>query len=132
MGHTHFGDEEEEVAMVDAGARSAPPQPAGSASLPVCCGSLRVDSNRNNPSYVFKTACNATRDAAVASTSDNIIKAFSLQASQLAHVCDFKGHTQTISDVMFTDPACSSTLHSSSHDGTVRGWDCRSGQQAER
>lgn len=93
-------------------------------------------------SYVFRAVANDAADAVIASTSDNIIKAYSLAASQLAHVCDLRGHAGTITDVAFAGggggggggaaPASSSLLHSSSVDGTVRGWDLRSGAQAER
>ena len=93
--------------------------------LPRCCNFASVGG-----AYVFRVSCNSSCDAITASTSDNIIKAYSLSSSQLAHVCDLRGHSGSITDVAFT--ASPSMLHSSSVDGTIRGWDLRTAGQAER
>lgn len=92
--------------------------------LPACCAMQSVGS-----AYVFKADMNQSLTAVVASTSDCVIKAYSISSNQMAHVCDLAGHGGTISEVMFTD--AQSMLHSSSADGTVRGWDLRTGRQVE-
>ena len=98
---------------------------SGVFKLPRCCNFASVGG-----AYVFRVSCNSSCDAITASTSDNIIKAYSLSSSQLAHVCDLRGHSGSITDVAFT--ASPSMLHSSSVDGTIRGWDLRTAGQAER
>lgn len=133
MVHIRF-DESDDADMGQAEPPAAPAQavlPAtGPTALAACCCRVRVDNNRN-PSYVFRATVNSQRDAAVASTSDNIVKAYALASGQLSHVCDLRGHTASITDVGFTD--ASSLLHSSSRDGSIRGWDLRSGgKQTER
>ena len=139
MVHFHFDDDAMEgdtPVTATATASSAIPQcPSGSVRLPRCRSVTSVGPN----SYVFRAVANDAADAVIASTSDNIIKAYSLASSQLAHVCDLRGHGGTITDVAFTGGggsgaahSSSSLLHSSSVDGTVRGWDLRSGAQAER
>ena len=137
MVHFHFDDDamEDAPATTTATASSAIPQcSSGSLRLPRCRSVTSVGPN----SYVFRAVANDAADAVIASTSDNIINAYSLASSQLAHVCDLRGHGGTITDVAFTGGGgggaapSSSLLHSSSVDGTVRGWDLRSGAQAER
>ena len=118
-------DEEEKSEASPAAATSPATHHHIEFKLPHCCSTAIAGS-----CYVFRAACNTSADAVVASTSDNIIKAYSVSSSQLAHVCDLRGHGGSITEVMFTD--ASSMLHSSSVDGTVKGWDLRSGGQAER
>jgi len=93
--------------------------------LPHCCNVASVGG-----AYVFRVSCNTSCDGIAASTSDHVIKAYSLSSSQLNHVCDLRGHGGSITDVAFT--VSPSMLHSSSVDGTIKGWDLRTTGQAER
>jgi hypothetical protein len=49
----------------------------------------------------------------------------------LEFIGDLRGHTQRITGARFDIPEEPHLLHTSSADGTVRGWDTRSGQQVE-
>jgi len=123
MVHIHFDVDdamEEESPQTTASAQSSWSQ---GFKLPHCCNVASVGG-----AYVFRVS--ATCDGIVASTSDHVIKAYSLSSSQLNHVCDLRGHGGSITDVAFT--VSPSMLHSSSVDGTIKGWDLRTTGQAER
>jgi WD40 repeat protein len=94
-----------------------------------CCNVTSISEGKN-PSYVFKVACNSSQDALVASTSDNIIKVFSLSGADMALACSMTGHRNTITDVSFSGSP--NSFHSSALDGTIRGWDLRSRQCTAR
>lgn len=131
MGHHRF-EEDNSNNMQKTSTVSVPAVPSANVQLrtPHCCCCVRVDYDRN-PAYVFKAVINASSGALAASTSTNIVKLYSMAGPELTHVGDLQGHTGTISEVAFAIEDSPHLVHTSSVDGTVRGWDMRSGQQAE-
>lgn len=111
------------------------PAAAGSSTngitLPHCCGSARVDFNQNDPQYVFKAVYNPATSSVASSVSNNTIKLYRVSGAAVELAGELRGHTSTISDLSFSTPGQPEVLHSCSTDGTVRGWDTRSGQQTE-
>jgi WD40 repeat protein len=101
---------------------------------PHCAATVRVDfSNFEDPAYVFKATLHPATRAVAASTSSNIIKLYQqTQRPELTHVGDLRGHEDTITDLGFADATNPHMVHSSSKDGTVRGWDLRAGKEVER
>ncbi|KAF5837535.1 WD40-repeat-containing domain protein [Dunaliella salina] len=96
---------------------------------PWCCFSVKTDFN-SDPHYVFKAVLQPSNRVVAASTSSGLIKLYDAQAgTQLNHVGDLRGHTDTITDVAFAAADSPGLVHSSSTDGTVRGWDMRAGQE---
>lgn len=139
MGHLHFGDDEDEDMDDSPQPSTSAAQPPAVASgggpvrLPRCCGSVRVDSNFSDPSYVFRVQHSESTGVIAASVSDNTIKLYQVAGEQLAPVGELKGHTGTITDMAFDSTAGQPhSVLSSSADGTVRAWDTRTGQQAEK
>ena len=146
MGHKHFdGDSDEDLPdMVTASsAPEAPAPPAhihcsavalpssGSIVTPHCSCSVRADPSKS-PCYIFRAVYNPYGQAVAASLSSNIIKTYSASSAELTHAIDLLGHSATITDLAFTSPAEQpSMLHSSSADGSIKGWDLRSGKQVE-
>lgn len=95
--------------------------------------------SREEP-YVFDIVGPATGDAIAASLSTNVIKLYALQQPSggskknqggLQHVGDLRGHTSRITDVRFPLAAQPHAIFSCSLDGTLKGWDARSGQIVE-
>jgi WD40 repeat protein len=142
--HVHFNsdDEDENAARAASHSQAGPSnQPAAAQPGPNftssgCkqankCGSVRVDYDTNDQCYVFKVLCTPDHSAAVASLSNHRLKVYSLAPTQLTHTSDLQGHQSTITDIQFPDPTCSYAAYTSSTDGTIRGWDLRSGQQAQ-
>ena len=101
---------------------------------PTCSCSCSVDAQpQRDPTYVFRIAYSSPIACLVASLSNNCLKAYSAgDGSQLVPMLDIVGHTGGVTDVGFHFPDSPSLLHSSSMDGTIRGWDMRTGQEAER
>lgn len=134
MGHLRFDDDDDMDAVPSTTAPAVPVLHAAASTiapalLPHVCCSLRVDSNNSSPSYVFSVDVSPAHDACVASTSERLIKAYAMSPAALVHVADLTGHEATISDAAFSG---THTVHSCSRDGTVRGWDLRSRNEAER
>lgn len=99
---------------------------------PWCCFSVKTDFN-SDPHYVFKAVLQPSNRAVAASTSSGLIKLYDAQAgTQLTHVGDLRGHADTITDVAFAAADSPGMVHTSSKDGTVRGWDMRAGQEVEQ
>lgn len=132
--HLHFDsdDDMQPQAAPPSAAAPAPLSPQVASAVPRCTGVVRVDFNDlSDPCYVFKVVRSHDASCFGASVSNNRIKLYNLQAAQLTHLGDLVGHTDTITDVSFALPEAPHALHSCSRDGTVRGWDVRSGQQVE-
>jgi len=99
---------------------------------PFCCFSVKTDFD-SDPHYVFKAVLHPGSRAVAASTSSCLIKLYDAAAgTQLSHVGDLNGHTDTITDVAFAAADNPGLVHTSSKDGTVRGWDMRAGQEVEQ
>lgn len=83
--------------------------------------------------YVFSVAANSDSTSVAASLSNNSIKLYSARdAAGLSFVGSLNGHSDIITSVSYAMADTPHALYSSSEDGTVRGWDARTGQQAER
>lgn len=122
--HLNFSDEE---------VPAAGPTPTPAAiQFARCCSSARVDYDFNDPCYVFKVVSNHDGSRLAATLSNNTIKTYSVHAEALSHAGDVLAHTGTITDASFPLSDAPHALYSSSADSSVRGWDLRSGQQAER
>lgn len=104
-----------------------------SAQLAHCCSNARVDFDFRDPCYVFKAVLSPDSATIAASLSNNAIKTFACShPAALVAAGDLpSAHTGTITDVGFPLPDCPHALYSSSRDGTVKGWDLRTKQQAD-
>ena len=129
MGHIYFKDEEAEPAV-------ATEQPVASTSgrtpFARCCARARVDYDPADPCYVFKANRSPDSGTVAASLSNGYIKLYACTHTSLSHVGDIAAHANTISDIAFPLAGYSSALFSCSRDGTVKGWDLRTRQLAER
>ncbi|GAB4815922.1 hypothetical protein N2152v2_002968 [Parachlorella kessleri] len=113
-----------------AAAMVTPPQylPAGHSFQ--CVASLRTDLDKNDQCYVLDLVhCPATGMVA-APLSNRLVKLYN--ESGVEFTGDLRGHSQRITAARFDLPEEPHLLHTSSSDGTVAGWDTRSGQQVER
>ena len=121
--HIHFDDED--------------PQPVASTSAPAtqfarCCSSARVDYDFSDPCYVFKVVRSHDGSRLAATLSNNTIKTYSVHGEGLSHAGDVLAHSKTITDAAFPLADAPHALYSSSADGSVRAWDLRTSQLAER
>mmetsp|Transcript_9252 Transcript_9252/g.17334 ORF Transcript_9252/g.17334 Transcript_9252/m.17334 type:complete len:415 (-) Transcript_9252:397-1641(-) len=98
---------------------------------PYCCSTARVDYASDDPSYIFKAIYNSANQTVASSVSDNSIKLFTLRESGLSLISNLTGHDNTITELSWTSPAEPNNIHTSSTDGTIRGWDIRTGKQTE-
>lgn len=147
--HIYFNDDEEQaagttaaqaqqqhagnpaaVAAVGAGASS--PSAVAGPQMARCCSSARVDYNFADPCYVFKVARSPDGARLAATLSNNAIKTYSVHADSLSHAGDIQAHAKRINDASFPFQDAPQALYSCSADGTVRGFDARNGQEAER
>eukprot|EP00877_Chromochloris_zofingiensis_P001510 jgi/Chrzof1/1135/Cz01g41150.t1 len=133
MGHIYFPDDTEQAQPI----ASTPAPSSSSYGAPAqtqyarCCNSARVDFQFSDPCYVFKAISSPDASHIAASLSNHIIKTYTCQEASLTHVGNLSGHSDTITNIIFPLSDCPYALYSSSRDGSVRGWDLRSGQQAE-
>lgn len=88
--------------------------------------------------YIFDIVGPSSGDAIAVSLSSNVIRLYALQQpgsggspGGLQHMGDLGGHTGRITDIAFPFAAQPHALFSCSRDGTLKGWDARSGQAVE-
>lgn len=105
-------------------------QPAPATTPLHCISTVRTDFNSNDRCYVLQLAFapGSSTDVAAA-CSNNLVKLYSINESQVVHVRDCIGHTSTLTSLTFLQPHL---LATSSYDGTVRTWDARNGQQVAK
>lgn len=149
--HIRFGEDvdEEELAEAQFSESSVPKfTPSTSAAQPLAAPSssapcarlsvltsVRTDFGSKSDCYVFDVAQSQAGEGGVtlaASLSNNRIKLYAARDSELAPVGDLAGHGRPITQISFALPESPAVLHSSSRDGTVRGWDTRTKQEGER
>lgn len=97
--------------------------------------SVRVDFNFADPCYVLQlaTAQHGGADATVAAAlSNNVIKVYNHHVADLQQISSLEGHSDRITDVNVPLQQAPSNVLSSSDDGTVRLWDCRSATDVEK
>eukprot|EP00775_Hariotina_reticulata_P001783 gene1783-2117_t len=126
MGHIYFSGDD-----VDSGPSTSTAPAAGSTLFAHCCSRARVSYDEANPCYVFKAIRSPDSCSAAAALSSNSIKLFGCSVAGLSHAGDIAAHQGTISDIQFPFVTAPQALYSCSRDGYVKGWDLRSGQQAE-
>lgn len=126
MGHIYFSGDD-----VDSGPSTSTGPAAGSTRFAHCCSRARVSYDEANPCYVFKAIRSPDSCSIAAALSSNSIKLFSCSVAGLSHAGDIAAHQGTISDIQFPFVSAPQALYSCSRDGYVKGWDLRSGQQAE-
>ena len=136
--HIRYDEEQEETAEQELARRMQQPVAAQSTGSHAPCAALnavnivKTDFDGRDQCYVFDLAVNADSHSVAASLSNHTIKLFTARDSQgLSYVGDLTGHTDTVTSVLFGDQSNSNALYSSSEDGTIRCWDCRSGKQAQ-
>ena len=94
---------------------------------------VRTDFDSGDQCYVFGVAASADLTSVAASLSNNSIKLYSARdAAGLSFVGSLNGHRDIITSISYAMADTPYALYSSSEDGTVRGWDARTGQEAER
>jgi len=141
--HTRFDDQllhqQEETADQELARRLQQPTAVHSTGSYAPCAGLNAvnivttDFDSRDQCYVFDVAACADLTSLAVSLSNNTIKLYTARGSDgIAYVGELSGHTDTISEVSFAGVEAPHALYSSSADGTVRGWDSRTGQQAER
>jgi len=127
--HVYFPDDDD----APPAAAAAPPAAATAAATQFarCCSTARVDFNFQDPCYVFKAVRSGDGSRIAAALSNHTLKTYTVRGEALSHAGDVSAHSKTITDVGFPLPDAPHALYSSSADGSVRGWDLRSGQAAE-
>lgn len=132
MGHTYFTDDGN-ATQAAAAVASASAGGAVACTRAACCSRARVSFNDADPTYVFKAARSPDGAGVAASLSNGSIKLYSAGQAQLVHVGDIPGaHQGTITDIQFALPAVPHALYSCSRDGSIKAWDVRTRQLAER
>ncbi|KAL4444367.1 hypothetical protein ABPG75_012104 [Micractinium tetrahymenae] len=131
--HIRFADDDDEAPGPSAAApQHAAPHASFAGSQNFCCAStVRVDFDQKDQCYVFELAHSPGADLVAAALSNRRIKLFNFGEGGLQFVGDLVGHEGMLQEVHFCLPDQPALLHSCAADGTVRGWDARSGQQVE-
>ncbi len=137
--HVRYDEQQEETADEELARRLQQPVATQSSRSNVPCTGLnavnivKTDFDNRDQCYVFDIAASADSTNLAASLSNNTIKLYTARGSGgLTYVGELTGHSDTISDISIAGPDTPHALYSSSADGTVRGWDSRSGQQVQR
>lgn len=108
------------------------PVPAAPCASLTAVNVVRTDFDSGDQCYVFSVAASPDLSSVAASLSNNTIKLYSIgKAGALSFVGGFSGHTDVVTSLSYALADTPHAVYSSSEDGTVRGWDTRSGQQAE-
>lgn len=135
--HIRYDEEQEETAEQELARRMQQPVAAQNTAAHAPCAALNVvnivktDFDGRDQCYVFDLAASTDSSTVAASLSNHTIKLYTARDG-LQYIGDLTGHTDTITAVKFADQSNSTGLHSSSEDGTIRSWDCRSGKQAQQ
>ncbi|GAQ83008.1 WD40 repeat protein [Klebsormidium nitens] len=140
MPHIHFDEEDADAAMDEAPPEAAAPAPQASTSgrkeTYAGAGPAMMVPSRTiyttlgkveDPDYVFDICTNHEQSAMAASLSTHIVKVYHPASGDF--LGQFQGHTDTIHELGFPEPASPHFLVSCSSDGTVREWDLRSFSQ---
>lgn len=137
--HFRFDEETEETAEQELARRLQQPAATQSSGSYGACTSLhavnvlKTDFDSGDQCYVFDVAASVTTGIVAAALSNHTVKLYNARDSGgFTYLGELKGHTDVISEIAFAGEDNPHALYSSSEDGSVRGWDSRTGQQAER
>ena len=137
--HFRFDEETEETAEQELARRLQQPAATQSSGTYSACTSLhsvnvlKTDFDSGDQCYVFDVAASTTTGIVAAALSNHTVKLYNARDSGgFKYLGELKGHTDVISEISFARDDNPHALYSSSEDGSVRGWDSRTGQQAER
>lgn len=133
--HVRFDedDAEQELARrLQPSAAAERPAVSGPCAALTAVSVVRTDFDSGDQCYVFEVAATPDLISVAASLSNNKIKLYSTrEASGLSFTGSLNGHTDTVTSIAYAMADTPHALYSSSEDGTIRGWDARTGQQAE-
>lgn len=94
---------------------------------------LRTDFDTGDQCYVFHVAASTHSGTVAAALSNHTVKLYNSGNSDgFTYLGELKGHTDVVSEIAFAGYDNPHALYSSSEDGSIRGWDSRTGQQAQR
>lgn len=94
---------------------------------------LRTDFDTGDQCYVFHVAASTHNGTVAAALSNHAVKLYTTRDSGgFTYLGELKGHTGVVSEIAFAGDDNPHALYSSSEDGSIRGWDSRTGQQAQR
>ena len=131
-----FDEETEETAEQELARRLQQPaatQRSGACTSLHSVNVLKTDFDSGDQCYVFNVAASTTTGIVAAALSNHTVKLYNARDSGgFTYLGELKGHTDVISEISFARDDNPHALYSSSEDGSVRGWDSRTGQQAER
>lgn len=137
--HFRFDEQGDETAEQELARRLQQPVATQTSESHSICSSLnavsvvKTDFDTHDPCYVFNVAASGDCQIVAASLSNQAIKLYNAKGSGgLAYLGELTGHTEVISEISFAGEDNPHGLYSSSEDGTVKGWDSRTGQQVQR
>lgn len=137
--HFRFDEETEETAEQELARRLRQPAATQSSGSYGACTNLhavnvlKTDFDSGDQCYVFDVAASMTVGIVAAALSNHTVKLYNARDSGgFTYLGELKGHTDVISEIAFAGDDNPHALYSSSEEGSVRGWDSRTGQQAER
>ena len=94
---------------------------------------LRTDFDTGDQCYVFHVAASMHTGTVAAALSNHTVKLYNARDSGgFTYLGELKGHADVVSEIAFAGDDEPHALYSSSEDGSIRGWDSRTGQQAQR
>ena len=94
---------------------------------------LRTDFDTGDQCYVFHVAASTHSGTVAAALSNHAVKLYTTRDSGgFSYLGELKGHTDLVSEIAFAGGDNPHAVYSSSEDGTIRGWDSRTGKQAQR
>lgn len=133
--HIHFGDDDgeamdlqQERLHTNALATTSGPQSLNHWYL---ASSVRTDYSSQDQCYVFDLAAASGSNLIAASLSNNLIKLYSVQGGKVSFVRDLAKHRKAVNCLTFPFESSPHQLYSCSSDGTVLGWDARTGTTTE-
>ncbi|KAL3157293.1 hypothetical protein ABBQ38_001524 [Trebouxia sp. C0009 RCD-2024] len=136
--HFRFDEETEETAEQELARRLRQPAATQSSGSYGACTNLhavnvlKTDFDSGDQCYVFDVAASMTVGIVAAALSNHTVKLYNARDSGgFTYLGELKGHTDVISEIAFAGDDNPHALYSSSEEGSVRGWDSRTGQQAE-
>ena len=137
--HSRFDEQADETAEQELARRLQHSVATQSSASYSPCSSLnaasivKTDFETHDQCYVFDLTASGDSQVVAAALSSHAIKLYNTQGSGgLTYVGDLTGHAGVVSEISFAGEDNPHGLYSSSEDGTVKGWDSRTGQEVQR